>query len=240
MPEQIDIKEEIKKLVQLQEMDSEIFDLRSQKEYFPVRLKEMDDSLEDKKTGMENAENALKSLQVSRSEKETDMQAKEEKIAKHEGELYQIKNNKEYQALQQEIDSIKADVSLIEEDIIMLLDEVEAAQARVEEEKKKFEVEKQSVESEKETIKAEEKQVDDRLKDLTARRGEFTKNIAPNVLSQYEKILENRGKTAIARIDGEFCGECNMTLRPQMINEAQLKKNLVFCESCSRILYAED
>jgi predicted nucleic acid-binding Zn-ribbon protein len=52
-------------------------------------------------------------------------------------------------------------------------------------------------------------------------------------------VRKNRGKTAIAKIDGEFCGECNMKLRPQVINEARLKENVVICESCQRILYTE-
>ncbi|MEA3488977.1 MAG: C4-type zinc ribbon domain-containing protein [Candidatus Omnitrophota bacterium] len=240
MPEQVNIKEEIKKLIQVQELDAEIYDLSAEKGSFPGRLNEMDSSLEEKKGGMQDAEEELKKLQVSKSEKETDMQAKEEQINKHESELYQIKNNKEYKALQQEIDSIKADVSLLEEDIINLFDAIEAAQAKCEQEKKIFEDEKQKVEKEKETIKSEEKRLSERLNELTAKRKEFSGAVAPKVLQEYERILKSRGRIAIVKVNGEFCGECNIHLRPQVINEAKMKKNLVFCENCVRILYDED
>jgi predicted nucleic acid-binding Zn-ribbon protein len=240
MTENTDMKEQIQKLVKLQELDSEIFDLRSKKETFPARLKEMDDSLESKKTGAKTAEDELKKLQVAKSEKETEMQAKEDQIRKHEGDLFQIKNNKEYTALKQEIESIKADVSLLEDAIITLLDQIEAAQSRCEEEKKLFEAEKQSTDKEKESIKSEEKVLDQRLSELSAKRAEFLKEVDANILPRYQRILENRGKVAITKIDGEFCGECNMTLRPQIINEAQLRKNLVFCENCGRMLYVEE
>ena len=238
--ENIDIKETMKNLIDLQKLDSEIFDLESKKDTFPGRLAEMDESLESKKSGMEDAEEDLKSLQVKKNEKETDMQEKEDKIRKHEGDLYQIKNNKEYSALQHEIDSIRADVSLIEEDIINLFDKIEEAQAKCNEEKKIFDEEKSQVEKEKTSIKQEEVALTGRLEELNAKRGEFTSKIAPDILSRYETILKNRGRSALARIEGEFCGECNMQLRPQIINAAQLKKNMVFCESCSRILYVED
>ena len=240
MSDGIGIKNEIKKLIQLQEMDSHLFDLKSQLETFPERLNEMDESLEAKKGGMEEAEEDLKRLKVLKGEKETDMQAKEEKIKKHDGELYQIKNNKEYQALQQEIDSIKADVSLVEEEIIKLFDEIEAAQGRFEEEKKKFEEERESVEKEKGVIEEEEKKFSLELDGLKAKRGEFTSGISSGVLGKYQRILDKRGKTALAKVEGNFCSECNMQLRPQIINEAKLQKALVFCENCTRILYAEE
>ena len=240
MSDGIGIKNEIKKLIQLQEMDSHLFDLKSQLETFPERLNEMDESLEAKKGGMEEAEEDLKRLKVLKGEKETDMQAKEEKIKKHDGELYQIKNNKEYQALQQEIDSIKADVSLVEEEIIKLFDEIEAAQGRFEEEKKKFEEEREAVEEEKNVIKEEEKKFSSELSELKAKRDEFASSVSSEALGQYERILEKRGKTALAKVEGNFCSECNMQLRPQIINEAKLQKALVFCENCTRILYAEE
>ncbi len=240
MPDNPGFKEQIKKLIQLQQWDTEIFDLQAEKESYPVRIEEMDIILETKKSGMNAAEDELKTLRVSKNEKENEMQTKEERISKLQGDLYQIKNNKEYQALQQEIDSIKADVSLIEEEIINFLDKIEAAQAKVETEKKGFEGERQTSEKEKEAIKAKEKEITDRLNGLRAEREKFVTEIDANIRVRYERILENRGRVALARINGDICGECNLTLRPQIINEAQLKQNLVFCENCARMLYVED
>ena len=236
----MDYKEEIKKLIDLQNMDTEIYDLRTQLEVFPERIKEMDDSLDTKKGGIESADEALKVLQVSKNEKEMDMQSKEGKIQKHESELYLIKNNKEYTALQQEIDSIKADLSLVEEDIIKLFDDIEAAQGRCAEEKKIFEEETQQVEKEKQEIKSEEKQFTERLNSLVVKRSEAAGVIDKVLLSRYEAILVSRGRVALTKVNGEFCGVCNMHLRPQVINEAAKKKNIVVCENCSRMLYAEE
>ncbi|MGB2599338.1 MAG: C4-type zinc ribbon domain-containing protein, partial [Candidatus Omnitrophota bacterium] len=161
-------------------------------------------------------------------------------IKQLEGHLYQLKTNKEYKAIEQEIESIKADVSLLEEDIINLLDKVEEAKAKHEEEKKLFEEEKQKTGREQESINAEEKEIDARLNELNGKRKEFTQGIDAGILARYEKILENRGEKALSKVSGEFCGECNMTLRPQAINEAKIKKSPAFCENCSRILYAEE
>jgi predicted nucleic acid-binding Zn-ribbon protein len=240
MPNEQNYKEQLEKLIILQEADSQLFDLQVKKDNIPIRLKEMDDSLNDKKGGMEQAEEEYKRLQVAKNEKENEMQTKEEKIKKHDGELYQIKNNKEYKALQDEIDSIKADVSLIEEDIIRFFDEIEAAQKKLDEEKKIFEDEKNAVEKEKQTIKTEEQELTKQLGELNAKREECVKSIDSELLTRYARILEKWGRVALARVEGEFCGECNMQLRPQIINEVRQKKKPVFCENCVRILYEKE
>lgn len=236
----MDFKEQIKILISLQAMDSEIYDLESRKESFPARIKEMDDILEQKKGGMNAAEDALKQLQVAKNEKEVEMQGKEEKIAKHDAELYQIKNNKEYEALQREIESIKADVSLLEEEIIVLFDQIESAQCKCAEEKKAFEEEGRSDEREKEQIRAEDKLVSEKLAGLKGERKAVAAGVDSEVAIRYERILESRGRIALAKVIGESCGGCNMHLRPQLINEAQLMKGMVFCENCARMLYGEE
>lgn len=240
MSEETKYSEQLSKLIQLQKIDAEVYSLRSQKDSFPLQIEEMNKSLEAKSGNMNSADGELKALQVSRNEKETEMAASEERIKKLEGDLYQVKTNKEYKAIEQEIESIKADVSLMEEEIINLLDRIEEAKSRYEQEKKLFEEEKQKTAKEQEHIKSQEKAIDDRLNELQGGRKEFMQGIDADILARYERILANRGGIALAKVNGDRCGECNMTLRPQAINEATLRKSLVSCENCSRILYAEE
>jgi len=82
--------------------------------------------------------------------------------------------------------------------------------------------------------------LDDRLKELEGGRVKLTEPVDGVLLKRYEKVLENRGKTALSLISGECCSECNMKLRPQIINEAHLNADIVICENCQRILYTED
>ncbi|MFH1665689.1 MAG: C4-type zinc ribbon domain-containing protein [Candidatus Omnitrophota bacterium] len=233
-------KTQLEKLIELQALDTELFDIKSLLETFPARIREMDDSLGSKMEGSKNAEQALKNLQVEKNQKEIDMQDKEEKINKHQAQLYQIKNNKEYKALQQEIASIKADVSLIEEEIINLFDAIDGAQKRCDGEKRILEEEKRHVESEKEKLKAEEKALSAKTGEISVKRDEYSRMVEHAIMAEYEKIRENRGRVALARIESECCGGCNMQLRQQVINEAQLKKNIVICGNCSRMLYVEE
>ncbi|MFH1798747.1 MAG: C4-type zinc ribbon domain-containing protein [Candidatus Omnitrophota bacterium] len=239
MTENVSYKVQLEKLIQLQKIDSEAFDLKVRKESFPAKIKELDDSFEQKKAFMEAAEEELTKSLLAKNGKERELQESDEKIKKLEGNLYQIKTNREYTALKHEIDSLKADASLIEEEIIALFDKIDSAKETTDREKKNFELEKENEEKEKAVIKSEEKKLSDELNVLIAKREEYIGAISADVFNSYKRILENRGRTALAEVKNSFCSECNMQLRPQVVNEATLKKSVVFCENCGRILYAE-
>ena len=64
---------------------------------------------------------------VRQKEKENDLLSREEKIKKLMAQLYSLKSNKEYQAMEMEIKGLKADKSLLEDDILRCFDAVEAA-----------------------------------------------------------------------------------------------------------------
>jgi len=235
-----DIKNEILQLAEVQKLDVERFDLRSQIEDFPEKIRDMDELLKTKKSEAETIHDELKRIQVLKNDKETEMGIKEEKINKHQTDLYQIKNNKEYTALEREIKSIKADISLLEEEIINYLDKIEEARIQGEKKKKEFEAEQEKIELEKTEIAAEEKRFSARLSKLDEERSSLAEKIAPSIIEVYERILKNRGRIALAKVNGNFCGACNMQLRPQIVNDAKLQKNIVSCENCGRMLYVEN
>jgi len=240
MKQKNDIKNEILQLAKVQKLDAERFDLRAQIEDFPERLRDMDELLKTKKCEAENISDELKKIQVLKNEKETEMSMKEEKINKHQTELFQIKNNKEYAALEREIKSIKADISLLEEEIINYLDKIEEARIQSEKKREDFETEQEKIEREKTEISAEEKRLSARLSKLDEERSSLIEKIAPPIIEVYERILKNRGRIALAKVNGNFCGACNMQLRPQIVNDAKLQKNIVSCENCGRMLYVEN
>ena len=141
----INMKEQIQMLIELQGLDGEIFKRKRVIESVPGRLKQLDDELEKEKDTLKNLEEESKQIQVKRKEKEMDLEVKEAEIKKHQAQLMQVKTNKEYDALKKEIADRAADKSVLEEEIIAMLDEVDGIQKEVsrerdvvEEKKKKF------------------------------------------------------------------------------------------------------
>ncbi len=148
------LKDQIRKLVELQIMDEEIFRYKRELREKPAELEEIKNEFESKKVKLKGLEDQLKSIQVVQKEFELDLKIKEEGISKADASLSLLKTNKEYQARLLEIENLKADKSIAEEKILLGYDEVDAA-------KKAMEAEKLAVAQYEKEYNAKKKQVED-------------------------------------------------------------------------------
>lgn len=240
MVEKIDIGQQLEWLIQLQEIDSQIYRLNAEKEAKPEEIKQLKDSLSQKQSALKETESGLKSLQLKRKEKEIELGTKEAEVKKLQVQLYQIKTNKEYTAMLHEIESHKADNSLLEDEILKLMEEIDTVEAKVQQERKKFEEESKRVDAVIKAIEARIKEIEIILGELKNKRAEITPMINPKVLKDYEKIIEGKEGLALVEVVNDACGGCYMHLPPQIINEIKMKEYMVICENCQRMLYIRD
>ncbi|NQT46640.1 MAG: hypothetical protein HQ593_04085 [Candidatus Omnitrophica bacterium] len=234
------LEEQIKLLIELQKFDSDIYKLKGELDTIPVHMRGLEEDFEGKKAALNAAQDHLKNIQVKRKEKEGDLQVKEGVIKKHQAQLYQVKTNKEYSALQQEIGGLKADCSVIEEDVIKYLDEIDEAQKRIEKEKELLSVQENKFKEEKKIKESEAKKIQADIDSLNNERKSLAEKVDKQTLSRYERILIGKGGLAVVPVVGDACGGCHMNLPPQVVNEAKMRIELVFCGTCARILYAGD
>ena len=233
----IAINEQIKNLVELQKFDGEIYRLKTEIAVLPSRRKKMELDSEKKKAGLRAAEEQLKGIQLSQKQKEMDLQTREEKIKKLQGQLYQLKSNKEYTAMELEIKGLKADKSLLEEEILELLDRMDQVKTKVAQEKELFSADEKKAKEELEVLKKGEGEAQQKVSELQEKRKVHLPNIDVKLLVQYEKVLKSREGLALVPVRNNACSGCHMSLPPQVVNEIQLQDKLVVCESCARILY---
>lgn len=234
----VNMVDQIKMLIELQEIDTEIFAKKEILEDIPERIKVIDEALKEKATYLKGLEEESKKLQMKRKEKEIELETKENTIKKYQTQLFQVKTNEEYSSLEKEIGGAKADSSVLEEEIIGLLDQIDEVRKNIAKEKEILGGEEKKAAEENRKIDAEKKQNEAEFNDLSSKRKNFAEKIEKNVLSKYERILHNREGLALVPVVGGACGGCNMNLPPQVINEAKLKSDLTFCGNCARILYS--
>lgn len=234
------VHDQIKRMVEIQKLDGEIYDLRKEIGEKPKLIEELKDAFEATKAKLNGLEAKAKSIIVSRKEFELELQSKEDVIAKANADLNQLKTNKEYSAKIAEIESLKADKSQVEEKILRSYDEADAVNADVEKEKIEVTEREKVYLSKKKEIEDEIRVLEDRVKVLDAQRGEIAPHIDPSILTQYEKLLEVKEGRAIVPVNGLACGGCYMNAMPQTVNQIKMKQELIRCEYCSRFLYLED
>ncbi|MFC1804249.1 zinc ribbon domain-containing protein [Candidatus Omnitrophota bacterium] len=235
-----DLKSQIKNLVQLQKVDSQIHDLKYEKSQLPQEIEAITASFEAKKQSLAELEKETLDLEVKKKEGEVDLAAKEEQAKKFQGQLYSLKTNEEYKAMLQQIEGVNADASVVEDKILELLEKIEESKKAIVKERERLKEEEKLSGQEKAKIEVRIKEIDGQLAQLDAQRKQFSPGVDANILKQYERILANRDALAIVDIQDNACHGCNMSVPPQVINLIRMYERIVTCEVCNRILYIKD
>lgn len=234
MADQLDV------LRQLQAIDGQLFQLRRQLEEKPRELETANARMAAQEQRLKAADDRLKTLQLSQKEREVELQTREANMKKLQGQLFQVKTNKEYTTMQREIDSIKADNSLLEEDILKLFDAIEQASKERQAQQRALADEQERLKAERANVERELSAINDQLAQLERSRQTIVPNLPPHTLAAYERVLDLREGLALVPLMGNSCGGCHRRLPPQVVNEVLLKAKLVTCETCNRILYFDE
>ena len=232
--------DQLELLKRLQRVDGELFHLRRQQEEKPRELEQANARLGAQEARVKAAEERLKALQLSQKEKEGELQTHEANVKKLQGQLFQLKTNKEYTAMQREIDSLKADNSLLEEAILKAFDAIDQATKERKHEQDVLAEEQERLHAERQRIEGELAVINEGIARLERERQGLVPDVPPATLRVYERVLEMREGLALVPLMDESCGGCHRRLPPQVINEVHLKARLVSCENCNRILYLTD
>jgi len=236
----VNLEEQLKLLVELQGLDTQILRIERDLELIPQELKKMDDAFEEKKSDLRKLEGSLKALQMKRKEKEIDLESKEGSIKKFQSQLYQIKTNKEYTALESEIARAKADNSLIEEEILRMFDQMDIENQKISKEKEFLRAEEGRLSQQKKKFDEEVSRMKAEEDILNAQRAVLAVKIDKTVLAKYDRIIKSKDGLAVVPVAGDSCQGCFRILPSQVIHEIRTKEDLVYCGSCARILYIEE
>jgi uncharacterized protein len=236
----VDLQSQLQNLVALQKVDAEIYGLKREKDAQPEMIKALEAAFEEKKQNLAALDKNYLDLQKQKKERELELGSKEEATKKLQAQLFQLKTNKEYQTMVQQIDDSKSDASVIEDKILALMDAIDQAKLDTEKEKAVLQQEEKVMNEEKKKIQDKGKEIDDRLAQLEGQRKQITPNIDQKLLPQYQRILDNRDGLAIVSVKDNSCGGCNMHVPPQVINLIKMYERIITCEVCNRMLYIDD
>ncbi len=236
----LDLKEQLRNLLELQTIDTEIYNLEAEKQAKPQETKALDDAFQAKKQGLADLEKKSLDTQKQKKDRELELASKEEGAKKLQAQLYSLKTNKEYQTMLQQINDAKADSSVIEDEILALMDQLDRVKADTDKEKQALQEEEKKFNQEKKKIQERIKEIDDRLAQLQGQRNQVMPGIDRKILTQYERILNNRDGLAIVSVKGNSCQGCNMFVPAQVINLIKMYERIITCEVCNRMLYIKD
>jgi predicted nucleic acid-binding Zn-ribbon protein len=223
-------------LIELQEVDKRLDELRAERGDLPLIVDELKSKLDAKREESDDCKEELKNAKIKQRELELSIDELKVKYDKYEEQLYQVKTNKEYDAITLETETVKQQLEDAKnniEDTQLIIIENEDKQKVIDEEQKKLENEYEDNLVELNT-KMNETAEEENL--LQNERDIIIKKSNPEIIKTYELVREARSGQGIAHISGNVCGGCFSYIPPQKIVEVKKMKEIFTCEFCGRIL----
>ncbi len=234
------MKEQILLLVELQKIDSGIKRMEIRKKELPGVLDKLREELHLSEEKMEDERKKIDDLYKRHRDGENDLKKRNEDLKKIKSRLFDVKTNREYQALLKEMDIISEKNDKTENDIIDVLEVIDKVREGLEEREKEFNALR--IKQEKEIIKIESEinSIDSVLLDIRGKNSEIKGKINTDLLEKYDIIKQKRHGRAVVQVWEGICGGCHVNIPPQMYNELQQSEVLMLCPHCNRIIYWND
>lgn len=230
----------LKLLYQLQNIDDNLDELEELRGDLPNIVKSLVDRINSLKEEISSKEIEQKDSLKKRELNEEEIEKHKENQKKFKAQLYQVRNNKEYDALTKEIDHTEAQIKKLETENDGLADLSKRLTQEIEEQKPMLEelnAELKEKEADlKEIIKANEKEE----KLLQEKRKKIVAEIKKPDLSAYMRIRKAKRGKAVVTIKRSACSGCHNIVPSQRQLEIRQNNRLFFCEYCGRILVSAE
>lgn len=230
------MKDTLDILFRLQMLDDETDALEKEKATIPGDMEGVDAKLEEMEKAIQIIKGESTDLAKLRDEKENDLRAIGDQINKFQGQLYQVKTNREYESLQHEIDALKEKSSQVEDAILELLEKMEKLSATVVEEESKLSEFRREADREKTELSTREEELSDRIAIKYDERKRLVVNLDDSLVARYDRIRERKAGLAVAAVQNGACGGCYRRIPPQEIQELKKMQRIIACEGCGRII----
>ena len=227
----------LKTVIELQQLDTEIAEFSAQIELLPKEVQAIETQLNEFIHAHEERKLRLARNLKERKDFEVEIQSIRAKISKHKDQLYEVKTNEQYKAMQKEIEGEEVKVRGFEDQILEKMVEAEDLENHIQDAAARLDSEKARVAAEVMKLQTL-RQVDVEKRDeLQARRDADAVSIDPELLAEYERLRRGKRGQAVSKVRNGMCAACNVMLRPQLLNEVRTNEFVTMCEQCGRILY---
>jgi uncharacterized protein len=233
------LRDQLKRLEELQAHDAKIQELESSLKAIPVKLASTENDLARVEGLLANERQSLGETERYYGEQKGLLTEDEIQVAGAKHKLSQAKNSKEYMAAQREIEQRREGLTTREGEIAKLVEAVDAKKKLLADKATDLDALKASLAKDSDAAKARMAEIEGKIAELRAERDKLAAAVKPDVLKRYSSIRMRRG-LAVVSVRNGTCQGCNMNIPPQLFIIIQRGQTIETCPSCHRIIYWED
>ncbi|WP_028574304.1 zinc ribbon domain-containing protein [Desulfonatronovibrio hydrogenovorans] len=232
--------DQIKKLVELQQVDSEMIQLKTRLIEAPKHLEELQSTLEALEDQKSQVQERLDLLNQQKSKLEHDIGEDSNKVKKSKNKLMMVNNTKEYHAMMREMDNLEKLNRFREEEMTNLIEDINIHQDKKEDLTTRIESLREELTISQSTLDSEMDKINKRINELEKSRKKACANVPVPILSRYNFIKDRLNNPVIVSVKRGVCTGCYISIPPQSFIEIQKGEQILSCPNCQRLIFWEE
>ena len=238
---EISVEEKLRALFDLQLVDSEIDKIKTLRGELPLEVQDLEDEIAGLNTRIAHMQEDIRNFETLITGKKSDIEVSKGLIERYQGQQENVRNNREYENLSKEIEFQTLEIELCEKKIREFnaaakqrREDLDRAQELINDRSEDLAQKK----SELDEIISETKQEEEKLREKAK---QIEGKIEERLLNAFKRIRKNaRNGLAVVAVERDACGGCFNKIPPQRQLDIRLRKKIIVCEYCGRILIDQE
>ncbi|MBR1445781.1 MAG: hypothetical protein IJ586_01660 [Alloprevotella sp.] len=236
-PSELTVEQKLKALYQLQSTLSEIDRIKTLRGELPLEVQDLEDEIEGLRTRVGKYAEDIEAAKQDIADKQQRIADAEKLSERYKEQINNVRNNREFDMLTKELEFQTLEIKLQEKRIGEAEKFIEERQASLAASQKQADERQEDLEAKKEeldTIISETKSEEDKLREKA--KG-YEAQIEPRLLTAFKRIRKNsRNGLGVVYVQRDACGGCFNKIPPQRQLDVRMRKKIIVCEYCGRIL----
>jgi predicted nucleic acid-binding Zn-ribbon protein len=235
------VEEKLAALLNLQKVESKLDAIAILKGELPIEVRDLEDEIHGLHARETRIEEEINGINEFIEQKKQTIVQSQELIKKYEKQSDNVKNNREYEAINKELEMQTLEVKLAERHI-------KDANEEITEKARALDIVKKNIGNKEANLKVKKSELDKIIAETEKEEKEFSAlsekaraSVDPRLLTSFDRIRKNfRNGLAVVPVVRDACGGCFNAIPPQRQSEIRQHKKIIVCENCGRVLVEEE
>ncbi len=231
---------EIADLYRLQQLELNIDSVRRELKGLPVygQFKKLQNEVADNREAVSRAESKLAEQRKRSRRLEMEVERIHQESKAVQARLYSgtVKSAKELEQMENKNKALLREKSKTEEDLLLAMEAVEELEKTLAEARGNLEINSHRLSDMQRQGNREIKNYKDRIAELQAEIDGLRSRVSPSLLAEYDAMRTRFHGRPVARLEGENCSGCRVSISSNLRNRLCNPSALVHCENCGRLL----
>lgn len=233
------VLEQLQLLAAITRIDNELAELQEELGDLPYEVKILEKEVRMRQQAVDTTQKHIDDILQTRANAKIRAQELLDKEKKLSEQQFQVRNNREFDAITKEVESLKNELRDIDKTIGSTLMTEENLQRVYDGQFEDMDDARMRLADREHELNDLSSEHNEEIGEHLSKRTDLLSKLPKNIVVQYEHIKEYHNDTTVA-VRKNCCSGCFSAVPPQRIVEMRTYKMIFTCESCGRLLYPEE